>query len=566
MQYTTLGDYSTLPAELWDHIKVANFLWDTLRSIGYMLLKGLAKLIDETYEAVNFVLSLDLYTLVKNEYPDVFAVIPAIVWSLFALMLMIVGFKLAASRDKSETGRTAKGILTAALWIVALPTFINVLGDLQQAGINDVDSVQVGSGSTLGESILSSLVIDIDNSKTAINHPSNAYQLNINEVLDNEGFWDKKLGTIADDNGLYYSNTVSALVLQEVFGVPQGIVKDFYRSGGTAENSFTFYQVKTAAVNATGDESILGCTSLTELFLMPAYRDEVNTFIDSYDPSSYVSTINSYNTYLLFTKDDYEMLDTLEKIERTIESGFTPIEYLYAYDFYFVNGLLVMLTTLISLLFAGFKGGKLLYDLVFNQIIAPIVIATDLQETGRAKKTIQQLISTYLIFIVILFLIKIYLMVVLYVINAQYNLIVQIILILAGMAFVIDGPDFVVQILGIDAGVKSGMHALAGVHAGLGVARTAAGIGSSTANFAKKAAEKVGKPAEAAYDGPASDFCSGLVGSHISKESRTSDAASEESINSEAEPPTPATDEAEPPTPATDEAEPPTPATDKEDK
>ena len=92
MQYTTLGDYSTLPAELWDHIKVANFLWDTLRSIGYMLLKGLAKLIDETYEAVNFVLSLDLYTLVKNEYPDVFAAIPAIVWSLFALMLVIVGF------------------------------------------------------------------------------------------------------------------------------------------------------------------------------------------------------------------------------------------------------------------------------------------------------------------------------------------------------------------------------------------------------------------------------------------------------------------------------------------
>lgn len=476
MIFTIFGDYSTLPAELWEHLKVATWIWDMLRTIGFSLLKALAKLVDYSYDAVTTILKMDLYSLVKNAFPSVFAAIPTIVWSLFSLSVIIAGIKLASSRDKSESSKTIRGMISSALWIVALPTFINSLSALQIAGINDIDKLQVGSGATLGESILSSITIDIDESKSQITYVSDAYSIDINEVLDNEGFWDKKPGKLSDKK---VSAADDALILEKFFGADSFYAQEYflYQTTGHSGIDIDFIEkmIIESAAKRTGNPDVLNCSSVSELFDM--YAEGIELFKTTQFYNNSAGTVNSYNTYFLDTEEDYNNLDWDEKITHNMSTFFNPVEYLYAYDFYFINGLLIILTTLISLIFAGLKGGKLLFDLVFNQTIASLVFATDIKEGGRKKYIIQQILSTYLIFIVIMFVIKLYLMVVLFITTSQFNTMVQLMMILAGTAFVIDGPDVVVKLLGIDAGVKSGTHALVGVRTGIGMAK--GGVGTA---------------------------------------------------------------------------------------
>ena len=181
------------------------------------------------------------------------------------------------------------------------------------------------------------------------------------------------------------------------------------------------------------------------------------------------------------------------------------IEKVYRYDFQFLFGCLEMIVIALALLFAGIKVAGLLFDLVFVQIIAPIVVASDLHGNGRGKQVIQNLLSTYIVFIVIVLLFKLYILVLfslkqnpsLY----NNNLAAELMIVLGGAKFVIDGPDIIVKILGIDAGVKSGVGALMGVRSAVGMARGAAhsvsNVGHKVAHTPQKVANNIGQRAEA---------------------------------------------------------------------
>ena len=48
----------------------------------------------------------------------------------------------------------------------------------------------------------------------------------------------------------------------------------------------------------------------------------------------------------------------------------------------------MLVITAVCLIFAGLKLASLLYDIMFAQIVAPIVVATDMGGAGRLKKVI----------------------------------------------------------------------------------------------------------------------------------------------------------------------------------
>ena len=226
----------------------------------------------------------------------------------------------------------------------------------------------------------------------------------------------------------------------------------------------------------------------------------------------------------LVSESDYKDMDLPEKIGAWIKTLGYPVEKVYRLDFNFLMGTLEMLIIAICLLFAGMKVATLLFDVVFAQIIAPIVVASDMHGNGRGKQVVQNVVSTFLVMIVIVLLFRIYMLVLLSIkANPSLygnNFAAELMIVLGGAKFVIDGPDLVVKLLGIDAGVKSGMGTLMGVrtaaHMASGAAHTAARVGHKVGDpVARKAGGFVGGAAGGAVGGGATGGFAGMFGGAV---------------------------------------------------
>lgn len=207
----------------------------------------------------------------------------------------------------------------------------------------------------------------------------------------------------------------------------------------------------------------------------------------------------------LKTFEDFDNESAFEQLGDNIKTFGEPVEYIYQYDYDFWTALVILVALIVALIFAGLKIAAVMYDMIFVQIIAGIVIATDQQNKGRAKKTIQELFNSYLIFILCTLLIKIFIMLSLAVIKTpDLSQFIKIILIIGFAKATIDGPDFIVKIIGTDAGVKSGMGTIMAINQGVNLTRSAV---SPAARFAKGAA----KTTTGVASGIASGFVSGSV-------------------------------------------------------
>lgn len=162
--------------------------------------------------------------------------------------------------------------------------------------------------------------------------------------------------------------------------------------------------------------------------------------------------------------------------------------------FYRVNflwGLFMLIITAVCLIFAGLKLASLLYDIMFAQIVAPIVVATDMGGAGRLKKVILNLLNCFLSVIIVVLDLRLYILILTEIQDSSLlsNPIAVIFITVAGCKFVIDGPDLVVHLLGIDAGVKSGVSTIMGLRT---AGQIASGAGHTLSHIAGKGISKAG--------------------------------------------------------------------------
>lgn len=165
-----------------------------------------------------------------------------------------------------------------------------------------------------------------------------------------------------------------------------------------------------------------------------------------------------YQSFPLFDEEDYDDLNSVEQIiRRNITSGYT-VDCLYYYHIDFWSTFVLMLAVAICLIFSGIKIATTLFEIMFAQLITPFIIATDLNGSGRAKKAIQNMLLSNIILMIVVILLRIYIAVIWGIKGSEYgsNFAVMLIVIIAGAKFVIDGPEVLTKLFGIDAGVKSG--------------------------------------------------------------------------------------------------------------
>ena len=225
----------------------------------------------------------------------------------------------------------------------------------------------------------------------------------------------------------------------------------------------------------------------------------------------------------LRTQKEYDKMSWIEQAVTVDIWEPNEDERVYAYDFDFFPTFIDMCIIIVCLVFALLKLCRMLWEIAFMHVLVPLVVATDAHGSGRAKRAIQHLISTFAILIIVLITLKLYISLIGEMHNIE-NLIARWGLILAGAHFVIDGSDFIIKMTGLDAGVKSGAATLLGLrsaagmaagvgHAAAGVGRTGAYYGVNTARKAVhiggEAADHIGGAAVGAVAGAASGFYGG---------------------------------------------------------
>lgn len=226
----------------------------------------------------------------------------------------------------------------------------------------------------------------------------------------------------------------------------------------------------------------------------------------------------TYQAFPLFDEEEYDNLNSLEQvIRRNITSGYT-YDSLYYYHIDFWSTFVLMIAVAICLIFSGIKIATTLFEIMFSQLITPFIIATDLNGSGRAKKAIQNMLLSNIVLMIVVILIRIYISVIWGVKSSEYgdNFAVMLIVIIAGAKFVIDGPEILTKLFGIDAGVKSGAATMMainqsmqmGSYATMGLARA----GSSVVHGAGSVAKHTAGSAAGAVKGFAGGVYGGIHG------------------------------------------------------
>ncbi|HAT4218979.1 TPA: hypothetical protein I9Z96_002759 [Clostridium perfringens] len=182
-----------------------------------------------------------------------------------------------------------------------------------------------------------------------------------------------------------------------------------------------------------------------------------------------------------------EMKDT--KLEK---NWIAMDEDYYRYNIDFIPVIISLLTTGITLLCVGFKVAKLIYELAFKKIFAMIFAFADIEDGNkRLKAILKDILASFLIIMLTAILLKLYVL-----FNAWLSTIVtstdigigftsgtlaKLIFQISVSFAVIDAPNLVERILGIDAGLKSGFNTMMGAYAG---AKSMLGAGKSAVKMA----------------------------------------------------------------------------------
>lgn len=187
---------------------------------------------------------------------------------------------------------------------------------------------------------------------------------------------------------------------------------------------------------------------------------------------------------------DGDMSAQFDKMWQYVSVGYLT-EKNHFYRVNFLWGLFMLVITAVCLIFAGLKLASLLYDIMFAQIVAPIVVATDMGGAGRLKKVILNLLNCFLSVIIVVLDLRLYILILTEIQDSSLlsNPIAVFFITVAGCKFVIDGPDLVVHLLGIDAGVKSGVSTIMGLRS---AGQIASGAGHTLGHIAGKGISKAG--------------------------------------------------------------------------
>ncbi|MBU3093547.1 hypothetical protein KPL35_15925 [Clostridium sp. CF011] len=200
-------------------------------------------------------------------------------------------------------------------------------------------------------------------------------------------------------------------------------------------------------------------------------------------------------------------------------------EYYYRFDINFLNIIVSLGVLGATLAFTCFKLAKMIFELGYNKFLAILIAPIDINNGQKTKQILQNITSTFIVTFLIAVLLKFYVLFV--AVCTKVTGMEGVVLLVAGSFAVIDGPNLVEKLFGIDAGLRSGFKTMAGAYM---LGKTAMGGAKSIGKTSKSIAGGVGKMTGAVL-GSSAGIASGLYKDmDKDKEKKNADTNKEKSI------------------------------------
>lgn len=129
----------------------------------------------------------------------------------------------------------------------------------------------------------------------------------------------------------------------------------------------------------------------------------------------------------------------------------------YRYNYDFMTIVMTLFATLFVFFFMSYKTIRISWEIAFTRAFAILVSPIDISSGARTKKILSQLITLYVTLIFVGMCFRFFVLAVSYTSIVISNPIYKAFIILFLALVAIDGPNIIERILGMDAGLKSGM-------------------------------------------------------------------------------------------------------------
>ncbi|ECB9807194.1 hypothetical protein FL877_13305 [Listeria monocytogenes] len=221
------------------------------------------------------------------------------------------------------------------------------------------------------------------------------------------------------------------------------------------------------------DYKTINPIEVVDIELIKTYSPEKGAYFDKH--INYVPQLDG--TEKAIAMDRMELGGILEPLAPMI--GDTT--YRYTYNFWTIA--LTLIITALVLLLSAFKAAGIMIDIAFNYVFASIIGFLDFRTMSRFKRVIESIFSAIAVIMIIPVMITIYTLFNAFIVSQSISVVSQLICLGAAGYYVINGPEQVTRVLGIDAGVKNGWNLIGGA---IGIKKGVEAAG----NIAGKAAEK----------------------------------------------------------------------------
>ncbi|QNK89096.1 hypothetical protein H7992_05050 [Sporosarcina sp. resist] len=424
--------------KLLDYILHVNdgFLWqDLFRAIGGGLVYLLSWLNNFLEDIVMKIITLnDFYS--TGAMGEFMQVARPIIWGVFFIALFVLGFQIMMNKIEKRN-EVLLNVIMAVCFIVVIPDLMTNMGKVLNVGVHALNPDKT----TLAGNMVKSNVADV------LYYAENDFQFA--EGRGSESLPPRPASKESSSIGTTDFTYANRLTEKSALHVPFTQKLDFHEDEGW----FSW----------TTEDWVKGLSDDAKEVLK---NETVSTGIG----------------------DGY-YIEPLEK--NAISMTKIGRETYYRYHVNWFSLLFSLFVTTIALGITIIKIGRAIFDLAFHQLFGMFIAASDLTGGQRTKKVMVEIMNTFAVMFIMMLLLQMFILFSTWAngLKTDIGSIGVLILLIAGAWALIDAPDIVQRMLGIDAGLRSGWQAAMGAYAGV---KTAGAVGNGALGIGKKALD-VGK-------------------------------------------------------------------------
>ena len=258
-------------------------------------------------------------------------------------------------------------------------------------------------------------------------------------------------------------NEITKIAISSINNTNQSITDTLVK-----ESLYDIYYLDDNNFNLAGETNNISADSI--------YNIDINEAIDT----SEVKDSDLFKKKIIFEENGDKKLVKLEK------GWFSIDEMYYRYNIDFISVIISLGAIGVAFVCIMLKVIRLLFELAFNKLFITLLAFADISDGKRLKEMVKHIISIFIVIFITAVLTNMYMLYNSWITKSLVanglgnNGILKILFIVGGAIAVIDGPNLVERILGIDAGLKSSWGTLM---AGYGVAKGALNSGKLLAGL-----------------------------------------------------------------------------------